>query len=495
MKAKWINLGDIKLSKKQSSIFIALILLLISLSLFRKADNDIWFLLNHGKYVLANGFPSTEPFSIHENLNFIMQQWLSAIIFYSTYSSLGFVGLKILVFLSFTLGALIHYKLVILLSNGNKFKSLLLTSGYVIFMHLFMITRPYILTSIIFLLELYALEAYFKFKNSKYLILLPVLSLIQINLQAAMWLMLFVLLIPYFVEIFLFKILRKNGESTSLLPIATATVVMGIMGLINPYGSRSMSYIFKSYGIKEISNIVSEMNPATATSILGLSIILLVFIANYVFVRNRTLARTHTILLVLGTSLLSLMNIRGFYFFILCSFSPLHFILDQINVPVFNHLNVQRTMKIRYGLIILLCLLTPIAFFRVSKANVAGEDPLIGLFEITRLLKEDRAVHEIKVYTGYNDGGLLQFEGIPTYIDTRAEVYLKVINQKEDIFKEYYNLQTGQLHYKLFLEKYHFTHVITNKSDILRTYLNEDPDFELLQQSEHHNLYRRKDWK
>ena len=54
--------------------------------------NDIWFLLNHGRYILNNGFPTIEPFTIHQNFSFVMQQWLSAVIFYLSYSVLGKYG-------------------------------------------------------------------------------------------------------------------------------------------------------------------------------------------------------------------------------------------------------------------------------------------------------------------------------------------------------------------------------------------------------------------
>ncbi|MFQ8643288.1 MAG: hypothetical protein ACLR92_03290, partial [Bacilli bacterium] len=66
-------------------------------------NNDSWFLFNYGSYVLENGFPTIEPFTMHENFSFVMQQWLSAIIFYLTYSNLGKIGLALLVTLVFAL--------------------------------------------------------------------------------------------------------------------------------------------------------------------------------------------------------------------------------------------------------------------------------------------------------------------------------------------------------------------------------------------------------
>ena len=56
---------------------ILYILLIITISFFtlRIIDNDFWFLINQGRYIIENGFPTVEPFTIHNNLSFIIQQW------------------------------------------------------------------------------------------------------------------------------------------------------------------------------------------------------------------------------------------------------------------------------------------------------------------------------------------------------------------------------------------------------------------------------------
>lgn len=79
------------ISKK--TLFLYFNIPLILVLLFRVNYNDTWFLLNHGRYILNNGFPSIEPFTIHNNFSFIMQQWLSSVIFYLSYSILGKYGL------------------------------------------------------------------------------------------------------------------------------------------------------------------------------------------------------------------------------------------------------------------------------------------------------------------------------------------------------------------------------------------------------------------
>lgn len=55
----------------------------------KNLDNDVWFLLNSGRYISENGFTRVEPFSIYKDLKFSFQQWLTDILFYRIYMQWG----------------------------------------------------------------------------------------------------------------------------------------------------------------------------------------------------------------------------------------------------------------------------------------------------------------------------------------------------------------------------------------------------------------------
>ena len=68
------------------------VLMILPCFIFNKTlDDDGYFLLKHGEYIINNGFPTTEPFTMHQNLNFVMQQWLYATIIYYIYNSFGYL--------------------------------------------------------------------------------------------------------------------------------------------------------------------------------------------------------------------------------------------------------------------------------------------------------------------------------------------------------------------------------------------------------------------
>ncbi len=70
------------ISKKYKLLFLVFLFLPCLFFINNTLDNDIWFLLNSGRYVFAHGIPYMEPFTIHQGFDFVMQQWLSACIFW-----------------------------------------------------------------------------------------------------------------------------------------------------------------------------------------------------------------------------------------------------------------------------------------------------------------------------------------------------------------------------------------------------------------------------
>ena len=56
---------------------------------------DTYFIINLGRYVLEHGIPHVDPFTIHENLQLVAQQWLSGVLFWEAYKNFGSNGLPV----------------------------------------------------------------------------------------------------------------------------------------------------------------------------------------------------------------------------------------------------------------------------------------------------------------------------------------------------------------------------------------------------------------
>ena len=67
-----------------------------------------------------------------------------------------------------------------------------------------------------------------------------------------------------------------------------------------------------------------------------------------------------------------------------------------------------------------------------------------------------------KVYTCFNDGGLLEFYGFKAYIDPRAELFYKEMNGQKDIMSEWWAMKSGELDFNDLVAEYDFDYIFVN---------------------------------
>lgn len=458
--------------------------------LFRSLDNDIWWLLNSGRYVLQHGIPHTEPFTVHQGFHFVMQQWLSDIIFWVTYSHLGAIGLKVLVMLFYALTVYIIYKLCMKISGNYFILSFLVTFAVSLILSFFMVSRPFIFSSAIFALELYLLESYRLSNKSKYLLFLPVLSLLLINMEAALWPMLFIIIAPYVLETFKFKIGPVVSEGAEKKYLFIITAVMVLVGFLNPYGFEAMTYLLRSYGNADINKHIKEMLPADITVLLGQIVITGILIITMIYCRYRNgKFKLRYILLTVGTAYMALSSMRSLLLFTICGFFPLAAYLKDFEPKIKQKPVTKKTLRLRKILIVLIVLLIPVTLLATNSSNITeNQDYALLNTTIDHILNKKDA-SKVILYTSYNTGGMAEFRGLRTYMDPRAEVFVKKNNKKADVLDEYFNMQAGTLYYKDVLKKYHFNYLIVTKGDILYTYLPHDSDYKAVYSNAGYTLY------
>lgn len=494
MKFNYFKNKRIPYLRKYSYICFAILMVLFVYFRNYKIDNDSWFLINHGRYVFHHGIPYIEPFTIHNGFSFVMQQWLTSLIFYLFYCFFGIKSLFILCVLINYLFVYICYKLCMCLSDNNYKISFIVSICIdlaLIFFN-FIVVRPQIFTYCLMMLMFFSLESYIKKKNEKYLLLLPVISFFQINLHASMWWLLYVFMLPYLFDGYKFKLF--NREQYKKRPIIVSMIAMFITALINPYGISAILYFFNSYGIKEINYFVAEMKAIKFEGILGLFIfvdMMVVFLC-YILAKNNKM-RVRFMLLLFGSLYLGLTSYKGISYFCMLSFFPVAFFFkDSLKIIKSREIYSNDYKKV-YGFLIIILLLSFGFYFYCN-----GLDYTNKLEKGIDYLLDNYDRESIKLYVGYDQGGYCEFRGIKTYLDQKAEVFLKANNKKEDIFKEYYNLISRRKDMNKFLSKYKFTHLLIVKSEGLYNEMKKVDDYDVIYKGkishkESYRIYVRKD--
>ena len=198
-----------------SSFQYKLILLLIPFIPFfmnRWFDNDFWFTINQGKYIIENGFPTKVLFTVHENLDFIYQSWGTGVFFYTIYNFFGEIGINILLIIIGELTIYFFYKLCYEISKKCELSYFITIITMIIYISYYLVTRPHIFTGLNLIITLYLLEKYTNTNNKKYLIPLPFISLLEVNMHGMYFFILLIYTIPYIVDSFKINIL--SIEST-----------------------------------------------------------------------------------------------------------------------------------------------------------------------------------------------------------------------------------------------------------------------------------------
>lgn len=536
------------MKNKMGSLVYAFLMLFVVVIFTNRFDNDGWFLLNSGRYVEQFGIPHVEPFTIHQNFHFVMHQWLFDLGLWKLYklgglkAMIAYNWIISAVFL-FLYSRLIKLKVGQISGAVRLFLLLwllLMSMGY-------LFQRPQTMSGLIFLLEICLLEKSSK-RDRMPRFLVPVfflLSALLSNLHGAMWPMFTVFLLPYACEALAgpklpFGRWELTWQARDFF-LLLAAVLAG--GFCNPYGTEAMTYAFHSYGYHEINQLVSEMHPLGLDfgTPFMVMIFTLLFICTVCYARHSLPLRQQ--LLALGTGFMALQATRSSLLFLLAGLFPLAEILanhkfrktagssytwsrarrmvalmvlaaiagavalfHQTKIPegrgalffgsfillalmalwslwrLWKTHNQEETLKENIRMFFALVVMMLMIPFSVAWFQPPREDVILS--KSVEIIKQDAGSNPICLWTGYNDGPYAEFQGIPCYMDARAEVFKPKLNHQKDVMEEYCSLLWGKLDYRDFVTRYPFTHFLTTDLDPLYVNLKNDPRFELLWDSE-----------
>ena len=472
--------------------------IIISFFQIRFLDNDFYFLYKIGDYIVHHGFPYTDVLSMHSSMKIVVQQWLSSVIFYYVYTFLGKYGVISLVYICNTVICYLTYRLISIISK-NDLISVVLTFLINFFVFdPYMVTRPQIFTYTLLLFEIYLLEKHVQTKQPKYLIGIPVISLLLINLHAAMWLMLFVFLLPYIISAIPIKIEKyKKDAQGDLFFLLSATAVSGVLGLLNPYGIDNMLYLFSSYGQKSFS-IILEMKPSSLECSEGrmLFISLAIVVVIFCFIRKHIPA-LRFFLLFFGTFVLGLLQVKCVPYFLMFGIPAFTHVLSDLNIyDLIKPLGKVMTKTSKVLSLIFLCIcfiyVCEARFFITNEIKQRQENHLSHLDAVIEIL--NKADEPVILYTSFNDGQYLEFNGYHPYIDGRAEVFLAKNNKEYDYFSEYRSMYDATSYYRDFINRYDFNYLIihTSNDSYLYNSLLHDDDYEQVYSTYDVNLFVKK---
>lgn len=314
--------------KKQNNIIctVLLVALIIAIPLavflIRDIDNDTWFMLNHGRYIMKNGlYPQYEPFTVHEGMEFTFQKWLSCILFWLIYKYLGKVALKLFLYGVYMAFVFAMYKLLEYIKKDAKIQNLATLVVLNAAMTQYLYTRPQMFTYLFLAIELIVLEKYVRENKVHLLVIIPILSLVEIQLHSTIWPIILIYMLPYMFDVsFSDKIVKKLKilpvRKYKRLPIWLAFIASAAVAVINPYGFESVVYLVKSLQIPELKMLISEVRAPEPLSVNAFVIAVSLVIFVHGFAKKKKIELRYLFLFG-GTTLMSMMSARQMSFMLI----------------------------------------------------------------------------------------------------------------------------------------------------------------------------------
>ena len=172
-------------------------------------QNDTYYTIKIGEYVMENGITMQDPFSWHENLSYTFPHWGYDVFIYLMYHIGGLAGVYIsTVILSAVLGLLLYFVNVKLVKN--KIISFILTLLTLYLLGGAMCARAQLVTFILFVLTVYFIEQFLDTRKLRYAIGLIIIPIIIANVHVAVFPFYFILYLPYLVEYMVYILVYVN---------------------------------------------------------------------------------------------------------------------------------------------------------------------------------------------------------------------------------------------------------------------------------------------
>ena len=535
--------------KKDRKIILlfSIILLIFTIGIVPKQfQNDTFFNISVGKYILNNGIDMQEHFSWIHGLKYGYSHWAFDILMYLLYYLGNFTSIYIFIlFFSF----LINLTLFLLLYKKNKSPIIAfivtLISSYII--KDCFTARSQIISFICFIIEIYCIEQFIDTNKNKYAIILIFLSIIVANFHAATWPLFLILFMPYIAceilnfftlenfysylcnktkkklnkldinskqykknkeklekyEIFLSsdhtkifsKVVRKSNYNFKNLIILL--IILMFTGLITPIKDTPYTYIIHSmFGESNMENsksidYIQEMQPIILASNLGIIVFSIIFIAFLAFTPSK-LKSEHG-LLVLGLYIMTISSNRYIYLLVFIgSYVICDLIVNTVNIlcpeDIKSLEKIITNKWIASFLIFLAIIFTSNKLLNNFKTQYVNEK--LYPIEATQYIKQNLDYKNIRIYNHYIDGSYLMLNDIPVFIDSRLDVYCSEFNNTE-IFKDYINTIYGNQHYDELFKKYDFTHYLINKSELIYYYISKDSNYKSIYEDDYFIIYEK----
>jgi hypothetical protein len=430
-------------------LFTAILFLALFTMIVREiSDPDFWWHLRAGQYMVENAtIPHTDPFTFTaQGKEWVTHEWLSEVVLFALYRVGGFPVLTLVFSGIITLA----FGLAYARCQGRPY-----LAGFALLLGALATAptwgvRPQMLTLLLMSVFLFLLDRFSTTRNFKFLIPLPLLMILWVNLHSGYAIGLVVIaayLFAAFVEgiVYLYRGRTKrettNTEPTlsprALRSLFLVLVLSFLAVLVNPNGARMFIYPFETLTSAAMQRYIQEwFSPDFhQTEWLPFALLILSIIATSLVARARV-PLAHTLLLF-ALGLLALRSARNIPLFALVAIPVLSAQLAAWIPLRASKFPTPPLMRIVNA--VLVGVLALVALLRIGSVLVNQPNVERAKFPAAAVewIQQNRPAPNL--YNSYGWGGYLIWKLYPdylVYIDGRADVHGDVfIEEFLDVYR------------------------------------------------------------
>lgn len=511
-------------------------------------QNDTFYTIKIGEYILDNGVTMDEPFAWHEGLKYTFPHWAYDVFIFFVYNIGGQVGIYLsTVILTAILGICIY------LANNkfskNQLIAFLMTLLAMYLLRNYIAARAQLVTFILFLLTVYFIEKFLETKKKRYAVALIIIPIIIANVHSAVFPFYFILYLPYIGEYIIsllsgldvvyykkkiqkqeqliekekdinnpalmqilndrleelkqklnrreerkknskpYKIIIERNDATKWLIVIA--IICIFTGFLTPIGDMPYTYLIKISQGNTTHNI-NEHLPLTLANEHEFAAVFV--IALLIFIFTPTKMKLRDWFMFGGLTVLAFITRRQESMVYLIGLLVLTKVLADL-IKTYDPRGTEQVMGFInsvLGKIVVLAIVLIITLTMVKpKLNQDFVPENSYPIKACDYIIENMDYKNMRIYNDYNYGSYLLFRGIPVFIDSRSDLYTPQFNPGKDIFTDFINIVNVNLDYEEKFKEYGITHVITYKNSRLAAVLMKDNNYEALYKDDSFILFDR----
>lgn len=463
-------------------------------------NTDGFYLIRLGKHILNHGIDLKDHFSFISGLPYTYPHWLYSVYAYLFYSKFGFTGVHISNIISFIILIVSIYSVNVKI-NRNKFFAFIISVFSIFILSKYMVTRGQVFSTILLFWEVYFILRLIETGKKKYIFFLALSSLLIANIHGTIWLMFFIMFLPFLAEHLLYIILSKKNKKIikfgnitiekvdNIKLVLIALAISLLMGLLTP-SKICYTYVFKTL-LGDSQKYIGEHQPLKPI-IQPLYIFLVTLLMFY-----KQKIKSRDFFMIFGIILLPLISVKYLLiFYTIGMFYILKLFIEQLDksgdktfeileYKIFNSKIVTTLLIVFIGLI-------GAVGFKVNYSEKYINEKTYPI-QAVKYIKNNLDYKNIRMYNDYGIGGYILLNDIPVFIDPRCDLYFREFNNKNlDIFDDSIKLHKKLDSYKKIFKKYDIDYVLLKKNDSLYYIIKTDENYEQIYKDKYFVIFKDK---